>query len=82
MFQVLEDTNKGWHALTTHEVQGTVANLINSICLLEWILLESTHFGLFAGHDCNDHISNLANIHDRVRIFPVNLQEYQTLFPT
>ena len=77
---MLKRADKRWHALTTDQVQCTVANLIDCLGFCEGVLLESLNVRVFAAHHGDDYISHLAYVEDRIGIVPIDFLEYQTLF--
>jgi len=75
VFQVLKHANKRRHALTAHQVQRSITNLIDCFGVFKWVLLQTLDVGMFATHYSDDQVSNFAHIHHRVRVIPIDLQE-------
>jgi hypothetical protein len=79
--QVLQDTDKRYHALRAEEGEGLVAYLVNGVEVFPGVFLQLLGDGVLAGHDDYYEVNDLSTIQYRVGIVPVHLNKDHPLPP-
>ena len=62
VFQVLQHTNKGEHALRAQQRKGSVANFIDSFGVFEGVLFDTPNVRVLAAEAHHNQISDFAGV--------------------